>query len=131
MRTIKFRGKTIFDDKWVYGDLHILSKYPHIHLSPFEKETIDTSTIGQFTGLTDKYGKEIYEGDIVRFKHQVENIGVVIWDDINPCMCIEYHDPRFKTSTNWEYDFVKCGCMEIEVIGNIHDNPELMEGGKR
>ena len=65
MREIKFRAK--HGKEWVYGDLHLLSKMEHIHTDPFTKKSINIETIGQYTGLRDKNGKEIYEGDIIRY----------------------------------------------------------------
>lgn len=124
MRTIKFRGKTVSDGFWVYGDLHIVTPYPHIHPAVGIRENIEPKTIGQFTGLLDIHGREIYEGDVVRVR--VTNnrftrnprfeIGSVKYDD--------YYG-------RWDNGFLgRFFSNRMEVIGNIHDNPELIEGVK-
>lgn len=73
----------------------------------------------QYTGLKDSAGKEIYEGDIIAFDDD-EDIGVVKWDDIAACFYIE---------TQGEvYTFDCCGGLDfLQIIGNIHENPELLE----
>lgn len=114
MREIKFRGRTP-SGKWVYGDLHIRTVHPHIHSDPLSKYIIDPDTVGQFIGLYDINDKEIYFGDIVRNKYG--DIGSVIW--FSDCSIridwgggdIHFIDP------DWG----------LEVIGNIHDNPELLD----
>jgi uncharacterized phage protein (TIGR01671 family) len=76
------------------------------------------STIGQFTGLTDKNGKEIFEGDIVRsFSSGKEHIGVVNWNKLFS----SWHIGEYATLYGSE------NFSDNEVIGNIHDNPELLE----
>lgn len=120
MREIKFRGKTL-SGKWVYG--YYVGKDTII---PFENVNfdlgfIDTSpcyevipdTIGQFTGLHDKNGKEIYFGDIVRNKWG--GLGVVVWEECSVNVKWGNVDSH---SLFYEEDF--------EHIDNIHDNPELL-----
>lgn len=136
MRTIKFRAKSVHDDKWVYGFFVGNNDEPTIAgfdiwkggSEDWSEEKIELHTVGQFTGLYDINEREIYEGDVVNFKRFNNKIatGIVQWDECNPCMCIEYITQYGQK--DWEYDFVKCGKMVIEVIGNIIDNPELIEG---
>lgn len=123
MREIKFRAK--HGKEWVYGDLHLLSKMPHIHTDPLTSKSINVKTIGQYTGLKDKNGKEIYEGDIIR---SFNSCGEAILH------CIVWEEARFVAlykgrnlcsmwiQQDWLDEFDK------EVIGNIYDNPELVEG---
>ena len=124
MREIKFRGKDIETDEWRYGSLIIERNRAYIlcgklyFLDDISGQfsgvyEIKPETVGQYTGLKDKNGKEIYEGDIVGTPY---NVGLV---------------------------FMRLGCWfvenqkelgyfpqyEIEVIGNIYENPELLEEG--
>lgn len=113
MRTIKFRAKSI-DGYWVSGDLHLQCKYPHIHTAERRSVPIDPTTIGQFTGLTDKNGKEIYEGDIIRHKDMVKPYHVI------------YDGHQFTPNDGFRsLSYPK----HWEVVGNIHDNPELIKKG--
>lgn len=137
MREIKFRAK--HGKEWVYGDLHLLSKMEHIHTDPFTKKSINIETIGQYTGLKDKNGKEVYEGDILRGDEYPFNCdGVdnyfaeIVWAD-NVCgfYRITLKNPnstvRGISNGNWaqlDEDDIK----SFEVIGNIYDNPKLVEG---
>ena len=78
-------------------------------------------TIGQYTGLTDKNGKKIFEGDIVSTSKEDER-GVVRWEDSDAAYVIGCDD-------NIDLSFLEnLWGRDVEVIGNIHDNPELAEG---
>lgn len=137
MREIEFRGKDIETGKWAFGDLHTLCDRPHIHTDeskfPYagKRSFVIPETIGQFTGLLDKNGKKIFEGDIVRhpyvdpiFRDLVESK-----DDEGVTSEVVFHGGAFVVKYDIDefiylYGFTRRGC--IEVVGNIHDNPELI-----
>lgn len=133
MRTIKFRAKS-FDGEWVCGDLHLNCKFPHIHTEERRSIPIDPTTIGQLTGLHDRNGNEIYEGDILDVHIPYNSIGkeehrtrVVVWNE--EYASFEYQDKKGDCIA--DSVGAKCGVVYYMVIGNIHDNPELMKGGKQ
>ena len=86
---------------------------------------VDKGTIGQFTGLYDKNGKEIYEGDIVKFPHVGEcTRGIIVWNGKVGAWCIKLKGENSLGSTPVGE---MLSSYKIEVIGNIHDNPELIK----
>ena len=113
-REIKFRAKRLDNGEWIYGDLHLRTPHAHIHSEVGSKAFIDTDTVGQFTGLLDKNDKEIYFDDIVRNKYG--DIGSVIW----------FSD--WSLRVDWGGGDIHFIDPEwgLEVIGNIHDNPEML-----
>lgn len=137
MREIKFRAVRLDTVEWIYGDLHLHSPFPHIHSTRGDKAKIDTNTIGQFTGLRDKNGKEVYEGDILRGdEYPFNSDGVdnyfaeIVWADN---VCGFYRITRKKPNSTVRGishgNFSELDDEDIksfEVIGNIHDNPELL-----
>lgn len=128
MREIKFRGKRLDNGEWVYGDLHIRTPFPHIHSEiDYGKVNIDPHTVGQFTGLHDRNGKEIYEGDVIRGNcGNVEVRHLIYFYDMIASFVAEmlpdnYMSDYCSLSQIWILKYNK------EVIGNIHDNPELLK----
>ena len=129
MREIEFRGKTK-DGEWVYGYIDYrdnqffineVFETPPTWQDPcgdthYERHLIDHKTISQYTGLNDKNGVKIFEGDIVAHK------------DIITC-AIEWskEDYSWSIGRGWPFsDFVYGDLSELEVIGNIYDNPEMV-----
>lgn len=125
MREILFRGKT--STEWVYGDLRHLNdgrvairKDGEIY--PYE---VIPETVGQYTGLTDKNGKRIFEGDIIEFTDDIgeKSLHIVQWSDDYSGWATQDADMKYTAETMDHWD----DCREwYEVIGNIHDNPELL-----
>ena len=115
-REIKFRGKRLDNETWEYGSLVILNGRYFIFNDECRVEVVP-STVGQYTGQTDRNGKEVYERDIVRF---IEADGEVINDEVM------FWEGGFTPVVQicWMADIEE---VFMEVIGNIHDNPELLE----
>ena len=154
MREFLFRGKRIDNGEWVIGDLVHRTQFYGIpddcyfiltdgefHADFYYSAEVDCKTIGQYTGLTDKNGKKIFEGDI---------LSVNIRESIVECGARRYTGRKIKTLWTVEYGernaqgngFYVFGLnrrfslgltrsvlynAEPEVIGNIHDNPELFK----
>ena len=133
MREILFRAKTTGDHEWVYGDL-LHDGYDY-DVAVWEKETklvtaILPETVGQFTGRYDHNGKKVFEHDILQLyivwasgMRQESVKAVVQWCENDQCYVL-----TTKDGTHCD-DFGNLGRPEYyEVIGNIHDNPELLGG---
>ena len=132
MREILFRAKRLDNGEWVEGDLrhggyanndsetYIMKSDYALHNIP-----VDPETVCQFTGLTDKNGVKIFEGDIVRD-----------YDEENEVFVVKYYAHSGYAAFDVEPE-INCDCNGLsylmalgsaEVIGNIFDNPELMGG---
>lgn len=152
MRDILFRGKAINRHKggeyrtkykngdWVYGLLE--RHYNERFKFPAEMRNtdgvsgiqVDYKTIGQFTDLTDKNGKKIFEGDIIIYNDNENADGegefsIVVWyDDDVVGFALEHHSPSCEVYYECEW---AQSCCYYEVIGNVHDNPELLKDGDK
>lgn len=120
MREIKFRGKRLDNGEWVDGDLHIRTALIHIHPELGGRVIIYPETVGQFTGLLDKNGKEIYEGDVVRTLSGF--VGYMRYNE--RFIRFEVAAPYESYDNEREPDGVPYESWEV--IGNIHDNPKLL-----
>ena len=135
-REIRFRGKSVTNGEWLYGCLLKNEEGKFAVVKPFKVNMdnecsyyeVDEDTIGQFTGLHDKNGKEIYEGDIlICIGQREDNMGQkyyrkVLFNNGSFGMKI----PEYNCTSSL-CNHVVNGNLNWEVIGNIYDNPELLE----
>ena len=140
MREIKFRGKKISNGQWVHGYLtKVENDYAVIEYDNEDgryNHLVYANTVGQYTGLKDEDGVEIFEGDIVEVHEAPFNwsiIGVVIYDPETAHFLIREQNKKYPRDFRFQkhdtyndgYCTVECE-SDFHVLGNIHDNPELV-----
>jgi hypothetical protein len=159
-REILFRGKSSQNDKWLYGNIQI-PEAPYDEYFMWDngwQMQVDVNTVGQYTGLIDKNGKKIFEGDILRvseydnllmreFNDETDYFGMFTLEELTGELQQSYTSPVtwedgtfcISTKGDWLHHndmflAVLFGDMKrsnpifiFEVIGNIHDNPELLK----
>lgn len=140
MREILFRGKRADNGEWIEGYYAVQSnhacfahelKYTHFifkdicldfNLGGLQEFEVIPDTIGQYTGLTDKNGKKIFEGDILEFSDRMVS---VFWHPHSGCWDSNFL--KFTNKENGREDMSPCRwSYRAKVVGNIHDNPELL-----
>ena len=130
MREFLFRGKRTDNGEWIKGGIYVQKaddvKDEAAYIIGGSLNNVgcaypvDPETVGQYTGMTDKNGKKIFEGDIVLYSRE-EELGQ-----------IEYHESEAMfvvVFDTWQTDFDHIWACDVEIIDNIHDNPELLKGG--
>ena len=145
MREIIYRGKRVDNGKWVHGGLYVArdgkayiicggthiacSNWDNVPLWQNDWHEVDPATVGQFTGLCDRKGNKIYEGDIVGYANKssgkVEGKYIVFWNnDSHFCgFCVREY--------GFDYSLASYVHADYFIHGNVHDNPELLRGGDK
>lgn len=123
-REIKFRGLRVDNGDLVYG-YYVYTKGDNKHwiikLGEYKREVLSES-VGQYTGLHDKNGKEIYEGNLITIDQEdEEDVFVIKWDDDTARFVME--------CTSYTCDFDNYSGPECEIIGNIFDNQGILQEG--
>jgi uncharacterized phage protein (TIGR01671 family) len=160
-RIIKFRGKSIISDEWLYGNFYddggeqYMLPTNLLDIDDYEKFQVDPDTVGQYTGVTDKWGGGVYEGDILRLRtfdnlsmsakisqeeasemRRLFTLDELVGDlEAESITAVAFDEGMMMVSLDWEND-TYIGCLwgdqkrsnpifDFEIIGNIHDNPEI------
>jgi len=138
MREILFRGKSLKDNEWTQGYYcrygwtgkekeYIIPDYA----SALYGVEVESNTVGQYTGLTDKNGVKIFEGDIVEYEIGDRlRIGRVFFSDFRSSFSVTVGKSGSDVINNDLFHYIQNG-NSVTVIGNIYDNPELIGGAER
>ena len=121
MRTIKLRGKEYKTGKWIYFNIYVEDPFEHDYIHTVKHLWVDINpeTVGQFIGLKDKNGEEIFEGDILDFSGIITEVRFV--------------QGVFVFLVNGNLDERLCGRTDLfaKVIGNIYENPDILKENER
>lgn len=131
MRKIKFRGKPVYKNEWVYGSF-LTNEFDDPFIKNTEMILVDLETVGEYAGVYDASGKEIYEGDIVKIDGKV--YAVVFSDQAFSLATKEQYEMVKKGIHPFLNDYAKLPCISkytmetpIEIIGDVYGNIELLE----
>lgn len=148
MRELLFRGKRIDADIWKYG-YYVRCRGHHYIFHIYDSDygiddggylewiEVDPKTVCQYTGLPDKNGKKIFEGDIVKgVAYSTDFVGYIVWIDAIAGFGVRYFN-KHREPTAWENSSILKAIQrwkqpnefQAEIIGNMFDNPGLLEGG--
>lgn len=141
-REIKFRGINTETGEWVYGTyldgfiINGVAEATEEYICIEDWRLVREETVGQYTGLKDKHGKPIYEGDILTCEYypfqdegELNYNAEVFWSEVDSQFCVELHcvNPKKSGISNGICEGLTERGTEFEIIGNIWDNPELLE----
>ena len=132
-REIKFRGKRLDTGEWEFGNLIIAENgapyiFPpeicevdghHLRQGDDKPHWVDHATVGQFIGLKDKHGLKVYEGDIMALGDRKNRIGVIVRSELSPEFVLRVGDTEYTL-------YYGAPSQRYEVLGNIYDDPELL-----
>ena len=129
-REIKFRGKRLIDSTWIYGGFMKTQRTNKYQVGGTSRyNTIVPETLGQYVGLHDKNGREIYEGDII--KSHYGSIYIVKyfpdWGSFSLKLVFLNTESKLSRATGRQHLY-KNDCTRLEIVGNVYDNPGLLKG---
>jgi len=122
MRKILFRSKIIPDKKWAYGFYLMSNNHHYIFSNGMGFNEIDPDTVGEYSNYTDKYGRKIFEGDIVEMDNFTPKEYIVSYIDGAFCLADSNDKDAYRADI---YYVTHGGKNHAKIIGNIYDNPKL------